>query len=338
MSYTSKNNLKEQLYFLNTLLPLYGINSIDDTTTEIKSSDITKYDEMTELIPTIKTLFKTSIMNLSRSKYKFTRTNAISILKHLCIQAHVLFDITKYPNYYTFALAPDNVLLTRMRENSDLIYPHPLNKYKLDSILENKTQKPIEYFMSLETLIYPYNVKICHTELTPIINSNIIKDILDAKNQTDVFIFYINKHEPNVKYDISIVMEIQITEDVETHKIITMRLPQGAYDIINNVNSIELYNDKGELTDKYDTFHYTCPIPYINEEFKCCDNFNLPLSSLVYMDNRLRVSTVNTPKYFRLNMTCTMLNDKIRKKYIVNTWNGYNCCDGYLDTTGRKET
>ena len=113
MSYNDKNNIKNKLDFLNIILPLYGINSLSDTDTEINSNNLTKFNEMTDLLKTIRKLFKVSVMNLSRNNNKIVKTNAIPILKHLCIQSHVPFDITKYSSHYTFVLADTNKLLEK---------------------------------------------------------------------------------------------------------------------------------------------------------------------------------------------------------------------------------
>lgn len=118
-SYNDKNNIKKQMDFLEEkFLPLLGIFTLRDTETEIIPSRLKDYKKVSELIPEIQKLFKTSGMNLGRSNYQISKTNVLPVLKNMCAQAHIPYEVTKYSNYYTFALSPINELLLAKRHSS----------------------------------------------------------------------------------------------------------------------------------------------------------------------------------------------------------------------------
>jgi len=119
------NNLCARVKFLkDTFLPLYGISSLGDTDTEIFSDNLTRFDEMSDCVPEIQRLFDVSSMNLANSSYKITKNNAIPILKHICVQCHIPFDISKHSLLHTLALSasggsdmPDIPLMEIMYHN-----------------------------------------------------------------------------------------------------------------------------------------------------------------------------------------------------------------------------
>ena len=126
MSYKIKNDIYGQIQFIDSILPIYGIKNIIDYDTEIDCNSLKNtenfLEEINKFIPEIKNKFKTSSIGLKNvDSYSYS----ISLLKHLCRQARVLFDLTKYKNKITFALSPDN---TYLKKYIDVTFNKNINK------------------------------------------------------------------------------------------------------------------------------------------------------------------------------------------------------------------
>jgi len=170
MSYSDKNNFHEQFVLLDRLLPAFGIKHLADTDTEIKSSELTStcIDAMNNELPNIRKHFKTSSMKLARKPVIDSPQYALAILKHLCRQARVLFDLTKYNNHYTFALSPENTFLKRyILKNYPTVETRPMSHKYLQTITsaEILALESVKHYCTIfepPSMVHNMFVKILH--------------------------------------------------------------------------------------------------------------------------------------------------------------------------------
>ena len=324
MSYNKKNNLKSHLDFLNKFLPLYGIHGVCDVDTEIRSTDLTKFDKMTDMVEEIQQLFKTSIMNLSRNNYKITQTNAIPILKHLCIQAHIPFDITKYPKYYTFSLAPTNVLLEEYRRNRPStntikIFNENNPKTEFDSLKPLKPLKPLSYFDKLSCRTVPgiYNYAINDKHECIKIGGDIKNDILPLLDiEYSVSMEGIKSLLVFNTYQSALVTgvlsgKIKSWFTTDNKKCISIPLPRGP-DILRKIIDVKLYDENGNCFYTGNKADFNLGIIY--PVMKDITNLDYPIWNQPYHDIYLHIPYTNIqPCFYKIELECQYIQQKYRK-------------------------
>lgn len=312
MSYNNKNNLEKQLDFLDKYIQLYGISSLCDTETEIRSSELENFDKMNDYLPDIKKIFKVSIMNLNRSNNKITNTNAISILKHLCIQARVPFDITKYSLYYTFSLAPRNILLEKIRDKSIQKYTKPYNTNNLYRLTNDSVN----------------DVKLCTDTGNDIAID--VKELLDIKHQIqDYCLLELVKNNNSSSVSANAVLSGYVKQrfEINTSKFISIGLAR-CVDIYNKILSVKLYDKNGicflttnKINISADTFHTV---------FENVTELNCPVWSIPYTNICLTIPyTDKKPFFYKIEINCTMLNNK-KRKILAKNWNNIDISDGCI--------
>lgn len=335
MSYNNKNNVKNQLAFLNKFLYLYGIHGLRDTDTEIKSSDLTKFDEMTDQLGEIRKLFKVSSMNLSRNDNKITKTNAIPVLKHMCSQARVPIDTTKYVDCYTFSLAPRNVLLDAYRDKNNMqvvpIKTLGLEKsYRLPDKQFNPhiVYKPFSYFENLphtgadRICVNIQNKKECVQTGNDIAKTVI--PLLDEDNNGHIYSL-VENDTPVVT--INTVKIGKVTEWYNGHmNFISVPLDKSV-DIYYYLRNITLYDQEGfkmpfsEFGINNDTF---IDIKTVEK------TLNIPIWSLPYSQISVAIFyEEKKPHFFKVEFNCAMLQTKYRS-YMCKDFNGIDISNGSL--------
>jgi len=299
MSYNDKNNLKSQFEFLNQILPVYGINTTADIDTEITSSDV-DCEKLNKFIPDIQKLFKTSVMNLARSNYKFTHTNALPILKHLCIQARIPFDITKYQDYYTFAITKQNPFLQ----------PEPIN-----NISNSRVDKPIEYYLNLPTIRHDKPVKFQNSPLYSLLKWPSVAKMVDMEGWRDVYLTLLG----NIKYK-KCEYELHILERMDAHGI-QCKLSRTS-DFVDKVDCINLYDANGEFMSTEESFNIS--IGGIKKRFNVGDTINLPLMSTCFYEVFIEFDEQKNgiPLYAHVVLTCSIIDNSIRRTTSMKGWNG----------------
>lgn len=308
MSYTAKNNLLDQMNLLNTILPYYGIKSVYDNDTEILSSNI-NCEPLNEFIPEIQDKFKTSIMNLSRSDYKITQTNAIPILKHMCIQARIPFDITKYPKHYTFAIAPVNCFLKpENKENTIVDENAPI------SSLNDRKPRSLEYYKNLYTEIHPDKVTFIDAPMGSMLKWTDLKDIIDLRPYTDVFM----------------TLAKTACKRCDYNKVYIYRMAEGCLklkldrtcDFLNSVSSIQLLDSNCNVISNENTFRVS--IGNKDYNFETGMPIDLPVGNIIYYEMFIKFdyNGEQLPVYCYVNTSESMLSDGIRKRYKLDKWQG----------------
>jgi hypothetical protein len=258
-SYAGKNNTCDQVDFINSILPLYGIESVCDT----KSTAVVTDEALVKLtseIPQIKKLFKVSVMNLGRSNNQITHTNCIPILKHMCIQAKIPFEVDKTSKGYTFSLAPENLYLSTLRLNIKSKEPRKF--------------KPLSYFESFPvTELEPHLISCfpltCKMALT---NSNLIKqhvvDSVRLSHASPMHKLFETKSQA-VKYLAIKCGSIEYTMEYPgDHGSTTVcYIPCKGIEDTFVVKSLLLYDKDGNEVP-YESFHTTTNFLYKNTDVK----------------------------------------------------------------------
>lgn len=244
MSYTQKNNPKLQLEFLDRFIKLYGINGIGDTETEIKCSDLSRFDEMSALVPEMKGLFKISTMNLKRTNDEITSANAITVLKQLCMQANILIEKTKYSGYCTYALVAENPLISIYR-----------SQHLVTTTKSPKKSKPFSYFNSLKCKHNP-NILVTNTVKKKCIEAggDLMEDTINYIDNRQPFLMccFITCILPetraatwdNIKFDC-----IDVRYTVNDEQYISIPLygnDEHSADIIQRITEAVLYDKEGK--------------------------------------------------------------------------------------------
>lgn len=322
MSYNNKNNNKKQLEFLNNFITLYGINGLHDTDTEIHSSNLVKIDDMTKNIPEIKKLFKTSVMNLSRNNYQITKTNAVSILKHLCLQANVPFKINKYPNYYTFALSPQNVLLKEYRNGNILPFDKKDKTHEQDI-------KPITSLNKLNKISclhisdsYCGSVQSDKKECFEAGNDikDDISDFLVKQDLTQKGIFELVKNEKYQSVLLTGVFFQKIKQwwKVGEENFVLFSLPSYV-DVYRNILKLTTYDKKGNMISIYNPGTMPGSQYYAGPTYSLgmckLKNHNIIQFTAIryYNDVNLYIPyTGFTPHYFKVEIECQFIQTKLR--------------------------
>ena len=332
MSYSEKNNIKQQLHLINELLPHYGINTLADTLSEITCNDIHEFELLSGYIPEIKKYFKTSIMNLGRSDNKFTKTNAIPILKHMCIQARIPFDITKYSNYYTFSLCEENILLREYR-NKDKPIP-PVNQEFSHIVLNSK---PFEYFNNLSC----YNVSelslltSCknNTECVQI-GGDITDDITPLLNLKSTNILLIEKiiEKPIPAISCISVLYDKISNwyEIDGKSFVSINIPRRV-DILNRIINIKLYDRNGRCYYSNNTADVNMNIFYtINENV---NDINIPIWCYPYQQFSLSIPYTDIiPYFYKVELQIKILDSKYFKMRCLEAINNmYYLPTSYVD-------
>jgi hypothetical protein len=312
--YGDKNNLFSQMEFLNKFLPLYGIESLCDTATEIDSKKLTDFDKMTEYIPEIKKLFKTSVMNLNRSMNKITSTNAIPILKHMCVQSRIPYNIIKYSNNYTFSLADQNFILTNMRE-----------KGNCKIVKEKCKTKPYKYFDNLpytdveSPVLIKGNKEICFKAGGVLADD--ISHLVDSHHISELTRVYVETRRPSVRFTGIYTDIVRVWYENRGQKFISIQLGHGV-DIYRRVKSVKLYDKKGlciHQTNKVDIAKDCFNVP---DNCKNLTDIHVPLWSLLYQDISMNISyDGEDPWYYIIEMECTYLGIEYHKLR-CGDWNG----------------
>lgn len=318
MSYTNKNDISAKTTFIHNFVMYYGIGGLGDTDTEIKSSELVCFDKMSAQIPEIQKLFKTSIMNLSRSDYKITKTNAISILKHLCIQTRIPFDITKYQKYYTFSLAPPNPLL------SDYKTIHIKNVY-----LKQHVNRPLIWFKNLKRHVVE-NIVCEHTlpldgfdmKKTPL--RDIIKKSLTMPPIINIMT---EAGISNVEWTAIDINHLNHIYEHDKQYFITIPIQRALKDILEKIHNITLYDQKGNIISSHNTSDI-CD-QYLISLQKDQSVLDLPMCSLPYSFMKFKIKVENTNVfYYSVQYTSVTLSPKYRKM-MVNSNQLNHVKDGY---------
>lgn len=327
-SYNNKNDLRSQMDFLDkTFLPLYGINSLLDTITEIKSKDLSRFDEMTSCIPQIKKLFKISIMNLGRSDNKITHTNALPILKHLCNQAFIPYELNKYQNYYTFSLAEQNKLLTVLRESAnnkpgmavikaEPTIAEPTIKAKLHR------SKPYKYFEELPYKEMNKDITIQGQPSLILAGGDFAKDIRNNLDfdLNDVFKYMACGYpsQYSVRYNGVLYGNVHIWYKNRNQKFISINLPRIP-NIYRRINTIMLYDKKGTCIHSTDKADVASNVFNIRPENKCITDIHVPSWSLPYYSVSLNIPyDGKDPIYYYVNLECVILEINSRRNISEN--------------------
>lgn len=111
-SYNDKNMLSKQVNFVNEILPCYNIKNLSDYESEVNVNSAIDLESINKRYEEIRSYFKVSGVILPVKN----KRQAISLLKHLCIQARIPFDWDKTKDGYTFSIAPPNPYLTMIKE------------------------------------------------------------------------------------------------------------------------------------------------------------------------------------------------------------------------------
>lgn len=246
MSYILKNDTGKQIEFLDkTILPIYGIKNIIDYTTEIDTrllqENKTFLSNITEKVPEIKKLFKTSTMGLDRKGGKVdTEQYALALLKNMCKQARILFDITKYKNKFTFALTPENLILKAyIRSNYiDILAERVITR----SEAETKTTT-VQTLLSLPSFKFE---KLVWLGEFPFDSKHPLCDIfLKCGNWTDVVTASIIDQRTSMETMRNVTTEL-IT--VSNNKSGYITLPK-IFDILIKIKEVYLTNKNGDRKD-----------------------------------------------------------------------------------------
>jgi len=288
-------NKKKQLDFLNNFFFFFVIYSVYDVNTEIKSIDLTKFEEMTSRIDDMKKLFKISVMNLGRSDYKITKTNAIPVLKHLCIQARIPFDITKYSKYYTFSLTyPNELVYPRNNNNKECLINMNIND-------NNTNAKNLKSLSFLDKLQYPAIDG----------KYNLIAPYLDVPY---LFQHCIEKIMKDNRLSINCIgiLSGKISEwvEIKNKKTVNIRL-QRVCDVYNRILYVKLYDKAGKnfyTSDKADI-----TLNKVTTLLSNVSDINCPIFSLPFSDLYLTFPYENSkPHYYMIEMECGVICDKCR--------------------------
>lgn len=147
-SYNSKNNITQQLHFLNNFVTFYSLKNLADMDTEISCNSEIDYKRINDTIPELKKYFKISGLNLSKiGNTVSTGRQALGILRKLCSQARIPYEFDKTENGYTFSLTPLNEEWCSFLRvmNNEKIKDNYREQYRenlidnIDDILEHKT-------------------------------------------------------------------------------------------------------------------------------------------------------------------------------------------------------
>lgn len=344
-----KNNISKQLEFLNIFVQLFGINGLKDIHTEVKSSELHRFNEMTIYIPRIQELFKTSVMNLGRSSYKFNETNAIKILKHLLIQANVPFDVTKYSTHYTFALAPIN--------NQLMVY-HSNNEKAV--IFKEKAEINLEQNLNRTYPVYDDH-DIPFTSQDYDVHPNIIADILCSKQSilqgpdSDMKQLVQNYIDADKITDMFTTLGTSTKSSVRATNITIMCVDRTYYKF-NNTSTKYFYIPFNRLFDVINSIQITLYNEYGNKIISDCPpdiqlsnnlnlisvydidtanktrlNIDLPIYLLPYQVTGLFVSFEGVvPHYYQLRSEITLLSHNRRQMKKSVPYLSYVIKDGII--------
>jgi len=316
-----------------TFLPLYGISSLCDTVTEISSDKLSKFDEMTACIPEIQRLFKVSSMNLSRSDYKINRNNAIPILKHMCVQCRIPYDITKYSSYYTFALAPENMELSVRRKKLKTPIIMEVERTLQDVRARPKKAYPYSYFQKLPCKFIP-DAKLSNTNSLSSIrvgfdyyNDNI--DWID-KSVSHAFTLMAAQERnktSSVSYPLALFNPIEAWYEHRGRKFISIPLT-CAVDIYHTISSIKLYDQNGRCIKETDRADMTVQTFYVVK--KNITTLSLFIWSMPYTYPCLLIPYDGPdPAYYRVELIAQTILNEERKKLCSN-WLDMDVRDGKI--------
>lgn len=321
MSYTKKNNSIKQLNLLDRFVRLYGIHGLSDITTEVKSCDLTRFNEMTSYIEEIQEVFKTSGLNLGRTNGEITRTNAIPVLKHLCMQARILIEKTKYSGYCTYALTPENPLLKSYRYSKFIFSTNQPSKVVCE---------PYGYFDSLkcERVEQPFSNRVNDKhQCMRILGENFRK-----KGQCNYNLpaaISMVKHKCKVmEYTFIDTVSISTIYEKEGERFLSIRLDRDNYDIIKSLLNLELYDEQGNKIIPAKLMLANTPFEDFLE-IESGDDLDIPLFSLPYSDMRLNVYFEDiTPIVYKSEFLCRIFTTKITR--LCKNFKEYDITDGSI--------
>lgn len=319
MSYSGKNNLLDQISFLDKkILPLYGILGVSDTTTRISVNSNIDYKGITKLVDTIKLFFKVSQMKLAAYKYQITRTNAIAVLRHMCDQAQIPYIYEKTKDGYLFNLSD---------ENRELI------AYK--KIIQNRlTQQVDVYNVKIENLSHVKNT-VNGNKLRQIDNN--VKAVIDQyKNSglakdfnptsyisngiTELFKLLIESCADSVTYNFLMAKKVNAIYTCCDEKFIFIPIPRS-FDFIKSVKDIKLYDKNSNLLDINEYKIYICT--GLTELDLPIKNMNSPIYSMAYTELNLKIKGENLPVYYSVNYDAMTLSLRHRRK-LCKKWGNYS--------------
>lgn len=250
-----KDKFKQIEFMDKTLLPIYGIKSVQDYSTKVSLNDIKKnktiIQQLNDILPELKDIFPVKEFNLHKTNDKVNSDTQVYAILKKCLQlANILFDVFQDNKVNYVRLIPKNILLENyinkmsdIRENKNLMLEsnsdEQTKKYIIDyeelgSSIKKETIE--EYYIPLfllvkseESIIIPLSEIISdlnRMEIDFIAENKIEKHLVDKEVIDKVF--YGSKYEILSNND-------KIYESVlEKHKNI---LPLGVFPFSKNIYS-----------------------------------------------------------------------------------------------------
>lgn len=297
-SYQQKNAILAQIKLINKLLPHFNINGLSDYTTEIDSNVKFNLDKINEHIDEVKQHFKISEMGLAKHNYKIsTGSQAITLLKHMCRQANVTYDLIKHPNKYSFALAPPNIILQEYLKNSGNA-PKPVHlefskdKQRLLS-LQQILKRPISSNLTNSySLLLPTTFPKTH----PLVE---LSTGVQLNNLDQVFSESIKDDSKDVDTTYHSTHHIGYTYIRHGTRYFNLKLVRN-FDVIYDVE-IKIYDTHGNevnaTLEGFNVSRYSNPVPLTVLSPDCqiegnsVKNLNLPIVALPFYEINLKFST-----------------------------------------------
>ena len=348
MSYTDKNDNASQIEFLDSILPLYGIKNLADYESEIDSKTLASKPDflpkINEKIPQIKKLFKVSTMGLSRKNFIIDSEGfAIAILKHMCRQARILFDLTKYKTKMTFALTPDNLLLKKYIEEK---YSNDFRSVRVE------LPKPV----TMEELLEIPRVLHKQTLWSPggfpwkdNTDHDMLPDFLNSADMTNVFLnLIVNTKSSCQTRGVLVGKNLNVCKinDNPEGETVSIFFPIGrTFDVMLSLNSICIYDEKNLKLIPV-AINLCVRKEPVYENYTLKDPINLPVYSLPFSQvdielvfERSFLENYKASQDLRVVCDCNVLflQDKIRRSRHPQNWREYSISAGCLSIEERKD-